>query len=94
MMKKIAEKLDEILEYGGEAKEIAFIVIGGLSLLTSLADGRWHFWPFPFDAAWIAVILCGIPIMLEALIGIITEFDIKSDVLVAIAIVASVTLAL
>ena len=90
MMKKIAEKLDEILEYGGEAKEIAFIVIGGLSLLTSLADGRWHFWPFPFDAAWIAVILCGIPIMLEALIGIITEFDIKSDVLVAIAIVASV----
>ena len=89
-MKKLAEKLEEILEYGGEAREIAFLAIGGISLLLSLADSRWHFIGLPFDISWVAILLCGIPIMLEALIGIITEFDIKSDVLVAIAIVASV----
>lgn len=46
--------------------------------------------PFPFDIAWIAIILCGLPIVLEAIIGLITAFDIKADVLVSIALVASV----
>lgn len=44
----------------------------------------------PFDAAWIAIILCGIPILLEAIIGLVTVFDIKADVLVSIALIASV----
>ena len=39
---------------------------------------------------WIAVILCGIPIILEAVIGLITAFDIKADVLVSIALIASI----
>ena len=43
----------------------------------------------PFDAAWAAVILCGIPIILEAVIGLVTAFDIKADVLVSIALIAS-----
>lgn len=43
----------------------------------------------PFNAAWIATILCGIPIILEAIIGLVTAFDIKADVLVSIALVAS-----
>ena len=45
--------------------------------------------PLPFDAAWISVILCGIPIILEAVIGLVTAFDIKADVLVSIALIAS-----
>ena len=44
----------------------------------------------PFDAAWIAIILCGLPIILEAIIGLVTAFDIKADVLVSLALVASV----
>lgn len=44
----------------------------------------------PFDTAWVAIVLCGIPIILEAVIGLITEFDIKADVLVSIALIASV----
>lgn len=44
---------------------------------------------FPFDTAWIAVILCGIPIIKETVIGLVTEFDLKADVLVSIALVAS-----
>ena len=43
-----------------------------------------------FDAAWIAIILCGVPIVLEALIGLVTAFDIKADVLVSMALIASV----
>ena len=46
--------------------------------------------PLPFDAAWIAIIFCGIPIVLEAVIGLVTAFDIKADVLVSIALIASV----
>lgn len=36
--------------------------------------------------------LCGIPIILEAVIGLITAFDIKADVLVSIALIASVVI--
>jgi heavy metal translocating P-type ATPase len=46
----------------------------------------------PFDPAWIAIVLCGIPILREALVGLFTRFDVKSDVLVAIALVASVVI--
>ena len=35
------------------------------------------------------IILCGIPIILEAVIGLVTEFDIKADVLVSLALIAS-----
>ncbi|MEO1771555.1 heavy metal translocating P-type ATPase [Candidatus Enterococcus ferrettii] len=45
---------------------------------------------FPFNASWIAVILCGVPIIKGAVVGLITEFDIKADVLVSIALIASV----
>ena len=37
-----------------------------------------------------AIILCGLPIISEAIIGLITEFDIKADVLVSLALIASV----
>ena len=45
---------------------------------------------FPFDMAWIAIVLCGLPIILEALIGLVTAVDIKADVLVSLALIASV----
>ena len=46
--------------------------------------------PLPFDIAWVSILLCGIPIILEAVIGLITAFDIKADVLVSFALIASV----
>ncbi|MCD7709131.1 MAG: cation-translocating P-type ATPase [Clostridiales bacterium] len=46
--------------------------------------------PLPFSIAWVAIILCGIPIILEAIIGLVTAFDIKADVLVSMALIASV----
>ena len=84
-MKKIMEKLEELLEIGGMKKDIACLILGGISLLISLLLPDL----LPFDAAWIAVILCGVPIILEAIIGLVTAFDIKADVLVSLALIAS-----
>lgn len=80
------QKLEELLEWGGTKKDIALLVISGAALLLSITGIS----PFPFDMAWIAIILCGIPIILEAVIGLVTAFDIKADVLVSIALIASV----
>ncbi len=85
-MKKGIEKLERFLEWGGIKKDIILLVISGVALLISI----FHLLPLPFDAAWVAIFLCGIPIILEAIIGLITAFDIKADVLVSMALIASV----
>ena len=89
-MKKTMYKLEEWMELGGIKKDITLLVIGGISLLLSLLNSRLHFLPLSFDIAWVAIILCGIPIILEAAIGLVTRFDIKADVLVSLALIASV----
>ena len=80
------EKLEHLLELGGVKKDIAFLAISAVALIISIFD----LVPLPFDAAWIAIILCGLPIIAEAVIGLVTRFDIKADVLVSIALIASV----
>ena len=80
------EKLEELLEWGGIKRDIVFLILSGLALIASMFD----FLPLPFDPAWVAIILCGVPIILEAVIGLVTAFDIKADVLVSIALIASV----
>ena len=62
------KKLEEWMEIGGIKKDVILLVISGIALLISLLD----FISLPFDTAWIAIILCGIPIILEAVIGLIT----------------------
>ncbi len=85
-MEKTIKKLEDILAFCGIKKEIILLIVSGTALILSLTDVL-H---LPFDIAWIAIILCGIPIILEAVIGLITAFDIKADVLVSLALVASV----
>lgn len=85
-MKKLMKKLEELLEIGGTKKDIVLLVISGIALIISLTDVL----PLPFNAAWVAIILCGVPIVLEAIIGLVTSFDIKADVLVSLALIASV----
>lgn len=80
------EKLEELLEKGGIKKDITFLVISAIALVISMTGAI----KLPFDAAYIAIVLCGIPIILEAVIGLVTAFDIKADVLVSIALIASV----
>ena len=85
-MKALLKTIESFLELGGVKKEIVLLAVSGVALIVSIFD----LIPLPFDAAWVAIILCGIPILLEALIGLITAFDIKADVLVSLALIASV----
>ncbi len=80
------KKLEDLLELGGTKKDITLLVISGIALIISLFDLS----SLPFNTAWVAIILCGVPIILEAVIGLVTEFDIKADVLVSLALIASV----
>ena len=85
-MKHLMEKLEHLLELGGIQKDITLLAISGIAVICSLVG----FQPLLFDMAWIAIILCGLPIVLEAVIGLVTAFDIKADVLVSLALIASV----
>ncbi len=85
-MKQVMKKLEHLLSLGGIKKDIVLLAISGIAVVCSLLK----FQPFPFDMAWIAIILCGLPIILEAIIGLVTAFDIKADVLVSLALIASV----
>lgn len=70
----------------GAGREILFLAVAGAALAVSffgLVD-------LPFDAAWVAIVLCGIPILKDAAVGVFTRFDIKADVLVSMALIASV----
>ena len=84
--KRLMEPLEHFLELGGIKKDITLLVLSGIAVILSLAGVQ----PLPFDIAWAAIILCGVPIILEAIIGLVTEFDIKADVLVSLALIASV----
>ena len=85
-MKMLMKKLEGLLELGGVKKDVTLLVISGVALVLSLTGVI----RLPFNVAWVAIILCGVPIILEAIIGLITEFDIKADVLVSLALIASV----
>lgn len=78
--------LEALLAWGGVKKDVSLLVLSALALLASLLKPV----PLPVDPAWIAIVLCGIPILLEAFLGLVTAFDIKADLLVSIALVASV----
>ena len=80
------ERLEAFLAWGGTKKDITFLVLGGVSLLCSIFWGE----NLPVDPAWVAILLCGVPILLEAIIGLVTAFDIKADVLVSLALIASI----
>ncbi|HEY8804324.1 MAG TPA: cation-translocating P-type ATPase [Clostridium sp.] len=69
-----------------EKRIILFLIISAASLILSLL----HISIFQIDSAWLAIILCGLPIIKGAIEGLIKEFDIKADILVSIALVASV----
>ena len=82
----VIHALERFLEWGGVKKDVTCLVLSGVALLVSIFDLLPQ---LPFDAAWAAVVLCGLPIILEAVIGLVTAFDIKADVLVSLALIAS-----
>ena len=69
-----------------EKRKVLFLMISLPALIVSFFDMG----GLPVNLAWIAILLCGVPIIKEAVMGLLTEFDIKADVLVSIALVASI----
>lgn len=67
-------------------RDILFLIISGVALIFSFIDKK----IFDVDMAWIAILFCGIPIIKGAIEGLISEFDIKADVLVSMALIASI----
>ncbi len=74
--------------FNEERWNIISVVISGTALLLSLS--KWAAKAVPFDLAWIVIILCGIPIVYGAVKGVVYNHDIKADVLVSIAMIASI----
>lgn len=66
-----------------EQIEITTIIISAISLIAGFILSIDYL-------SWVSILLCGIPIFKECAEGLITEFDIKADLLVTIAIISSI----
>ena len=66
-----------------EKKDILLIIISAISIIIGFILSQDYI-------SWIAVILCGIPIIKECIGSLINEFDIKADLLVSLAIISSI----
>ena len=79
------------------------LVLSALALAASLALGGhtcgavgaagadgWHRWAALFDPAWIALVLCGAPVLKEAVAALVLERRIRAALLITSAMVACV----
>ncbi|KXS56492.1 MAG: hypothetical protein AMR96_02310 [Candidatus Adiutrix intracellularis] len=75
-------------------REFIIALLSGLSLAISLILSNFRELPlilgWPLDPAWVAVLLCGVPIIRAAARAIIESFDIKAGLLIALALIAAV----
>ncbi|MDF2801366.1 MAG: putative cation transporting ATPase [Anaerocolumna sp.] len=75
----------------GINRTVLFLLLSLPALILSFFHiGRLPIGNLTIDPAWIAILLCGIPIIKGAIAGLISDFDIKADVLVSIALIASI----
>ena len=66
-----------------EKKDILLIIASAMSIIFSFILSLDYI-------SWIAVLLCGIPIIKECIDSLIKEFDLKADLLVSLAIISSI----
>ena len=78
------EKIISVFHDEEKRSEIC-IILSAAAVLISFFWGH----NFPVDPGWIAIILCGIPIIIEAVFGLLIRFYILAYVLVFIALIAS-----
>lgn len=71
-----------------EKRTVSFLLLSACSLVI----GFFQIGNLPVDPVWVAILLCGTPIVKGAIVGLVTEFDIKADVLVSIALIASIVI--
>lgn len=66
----------------------AVVALSGFALLADVCG--WN--PWGWSAAWVAVVLCGVPIVWEAAVGFCGSLNVKAGFLVALALGASLAL--
>lgn len=71
-----------------EPRPTGICVLISLAALIFSLSGAWTK-QLSCDPAWLAVICCGVPIILEAVTALITKLDITADLLVSLALAAS-----
>lgn len=71
-----------------DKRNLIFVIISGIALFISIF--KWFESVIVFDTSWIAIILCGIPIIIGAIKGLVFDHDVKADVLVSMALIASI----
>lgn len=69
-----------------EKRDTFYIVVSTFALVVSF----FNIGDLKIDASWVAIILCGAPIIKGAFIGLCKGFDIKAGVLVSIALIAAI----
>ena len=80
------ERLEAVLEWGGVKKDVTCIIASAVALVVSFMSAG----SLPVDPAWLAILLCGVPIVCEATLAVVYEHDIKADLLVSLALIASI----
>jgi heavy metal translocating P-type ATPase len=66
-------------------------VSGAFLLVSLILQLTGHSLPY-FDFAYIAILFCGVPILVGAAVGLIRDHDVTADVLVSLAIIGSLIL--
>ena len=82
------DALEKILEWGRMRKDGSFLALSAAALLLSFAGIE----PFGFDLAWGAVLFSGAPIVCGAFLALVREHDIRADLLVSLALLASLAI--
>ena len=80
------ERLEAVLEWGGVKKDVVCIIASAVALVASFMSAG----SLPVDPAWLAILLCGVPTVCEATLAVVYEHDIKADLLVSLALIASI----
>ena len=86
MKEKLVKLQEAIEEAGGASRKVVCLLVSAIALAASLALRS----SMAIEPAWVAVVLCGLPIIAEAVLGLVISFDVKADFLVSLALVASV----
>ena len=82
------EALEKMLDWGGVRKDAVLLVLSAAALLASFAGVA----PLGFDMAWGAVLFAGVPIICGAFLALVREHDIRADLLVSLALLASLAI--
>ncbi|WP_314619160.1 cation-translocating P-type ATPase [uncultured Selenomonas sp.] len=82
------DMLKKMLQGSDTLRDGILLALSAAALLASFAGAE----PFGFDMAWVAVLFSGAPIVCGAFLALVREHDIRADLLVSLALIASLAI--